>query len=29
VLLAGLGHAVVTSDYPEAALRDTLAAHFG
>ena len=29
VLLAGLGRAVVTSDYPDAALRDTLAAHFG
>jgi 3-dehydroquinate synthase len=29
VLLAGLGQAVVTSDYPDAALRDTLAAHFG
>jgi 3-dehydroquinate synthase len=29
VLLAGLGRAIVTSDYPEAALRDTLAAHFG
>ena len=29
VLLAELGRAVVTSDYPDAALRDTLAAHFG
>jgi 3-dehydroquinate synthase len=29
VLLAGLGKAIVTSDYPDAALRDTLAAHFG
>ncbi len=29
VLLAGLGRAVVTSDYPDAALRDTLTAHFG
>jgi 3-dehydroquinate synthase len=29
VLLAGLGRAIVTSDYPDAALRDTLAAHFG
>jgi 3-dehydroquinate synthase len=29
VLLAGLGRAVVTSDYPDAALHDTLAAHFG
>jgi 3-dehydroquinate synthase len=29
VLLQGLGRAIVTSDYPDAALRDTLAAHFG
>ncbi|HEY1725274.1 MAG TPA: 3-dehydroquinate synthase [Steroidobacteraceae bacterium] len=29
VLLSGLGKAMVTSDYPDAALRDTLAAHFG
>jgi 3-dehydroquinate synthase len=29
VLLEGLGRAVVTSDYPDATLRDTLAAHFG
>ena len=29
VLLAALGRAVVTSDYPDAALRATLAAHFG
>ena len=29
VLLTGLGRAVMTSDYPDAALRDTLAAHFG
>jgi hypothetical protein len=29
VLLAGLGRAVVTSDYPDATLHETLAAHFG
>jgi len=29
VLLEQLGRAMVTSDYPDAALRDTLAAHFG
>jgi 3-dehydroquinate synthase len=29
VLLKGLGRAIVTSDYPDDALRDTLAAHFG
>jgi len=29
VLLQQLGRAMVTSDYPDAALRDTLAAHFG
>jgi 3-dehydroquinate synthase len=29
VLLEGLGHAVITGDYPDPALRDTLTAHFG
>jgi 3-dehydroquinate synthase len=29
VLLEGLGHAVITGDYPDPALQDTLTAHFG
>jgi 3-dehydroquinate synthase len=29
VLLQGLGHAVLSGDYPDPALRDTLVAHFG
>jgi hypothetical protein len=29
VLLRGIGASFVTSDYPEAALAATLAAHFG